>query len=69
MAAVPMLVVIDTPLVGSNPQTRNGRSAWGDRSLGMGVARSGARLNIRQTLFKKFYGSDVGVLSNILFEP
>jgi len=28
-AAVPMLTVIDTPLVGSNLRTRNGRSAWG----------------------------------------
>eukprot|EP01048_Picozoa_sp_COSAG05_P025222 COSAG05_NODE_6316_length_981_cov_2.736961_1_plen_74_part_10 len=24
-----MLTVIDTPLVGSNPHIRNGRSAWG----------------------------------------
>ena len=60
-----MLIVIDTPRVGSNPHTRNGRSAWGgDRSLGMG-----ARLNRRQTLFKKFYGSNVVVLSNLSFEP
>ena len=27
MAAVPIVTVTDTPLVGSNPQTRNGRSA------------------------------------------
>ena len=33
---MPMLTVIDTPLVGSNPHTRNGRSAGGgDRSLGV----------------------------------
>ena len=68
MAAVPMLTVIDTPLVGSNPQTRNGRSAWG-RSLGMG-GRSLARQTEQTTDFlRKFSGCDVGVLSNISFKP
>ena len=37
MAAVPMLIVIDIPLVGSNPQTRNGRLAEAQEKNGYQV--------------------------------
>ena len=51
MVAVPMLTVIDTPLVGSNPHTRNGRSAGGV------IARSVSQVSSVQTFLKSFQSS------------
>ena len=60
---LPMLVVIDTPLVGSNPQTRNDRSAWG-RSLGMGGRSCDAVVPCTRKSGADRHRADDGVYSN-----